>query len=393
MTIALAAALLLAQADEARLKTLIDALAGESIEDREQAVDELVRIGAAAVPGLKSLAAQGSPEMRARATDIIKRIERAALLKEQLRPPRLVTLRWEKKPLREALAELREKSGIETTCADEAAATPVTFSCDDRPAWAALADACLAHGGLRLRNGIVVAEAPAKTPERMVDGFCVRGEYVRLETRVELGAGRRHSTQVALSFAWDGARNPRQATVRVDEFVDSAGTDLRVPNSGDLRPLPFDPRARIAWWQAQSDRLPDEKATSLTLRGRAVFSYALGYAEAVFDAPDKAKGQTKMAGAMSVTLVSLTTTGPGTIIQFNARMDGGDPPPPWGELVVRDDAGTDRTIVMTIQSLRNQLHFSGYARDVAAPRELRVRIPTDVHKQAVPFEFKDVPIR
>jgi hypothetical protein len=126
---------------------LVERLGHADFRVRDDAARALADAGVRAVPALRKGLAHPDPEVRRRAGELLPAIETAALL-----APRRVTLKVDRKPLRDVFAEMTRQTGfpIEHWATDPA--TVYSFDLNDLPFWEALDRVCQATG-LALQPG------------------------------------------------------------------------------------------------------------------------------------------------------------------------------------------------------------------------------------------------
>ena len=400
-TLLLLAALL--QDPSARIKELIGRLSDENIEERDAAADELVRIGRAALAPLKGLAGSPSGEIRGRAADLVRRIERAEKLKSVLGVPKPVELAWDKKPLREALAEFKERTGLDITCGDAFAAEPVTFSCTGAPAWKALADLCRAHGGLYRNGAMILKGKPSAAPDATERGLYVAIEALTFSRTLEFGGAGSTGANLSVFFAWQTAATPTAVRLELDAFADDRGTDLRGKDRGgqvgNYR-ITDGTRSLTSGWGGYV--MPDDEAAKVSLEGRAVFDFVIEYDRVAFENPAKSRGTVQKGAAFTATLNSLSQFASSAGDQgwmCSIMIESANPNDArvLPEFVVRSGGkvhnvqnwGTSRS--GRGGPITHNLRIDAPADAVFT--EVVVRMPKDTHREALPFEFKDVPIK
>jgi len=133
---------------------LIRQLGAATFADREKATQALAAIGEAALPALKEAAAKSQdPEVRRRASDLVRVIE-ARLAAEKLRRPTLISVAYHNTPLADVLKDLTAKTGVpfrlQVSPNREAQVRHklVTIRLDQKPLWEVV-DQVLAACGLR----------------------------------------------------------------------------------------------------------------------------------------------------------------------------------------------------------------------------------------------------
>jgi hypothetical protein len=105
------------RADPARITKLVGQLGSGDFEEREKASKGLDDIGAPALEALRKAAASEDPEVRRRAEDLVRKIEKRAASARVLAPTRF-HLVYKETPLPEAVADFGKKSGYEIVLHD-----------------------------------------------------------------------------------------------------------------------------------------------------------------------------------------------------------------------------------------------------------------------------------
>jgi hypothetical protein len=114
---------------------LVRQLGSSSFRDRESAYDELVRRGSGASSVLELGLRSEDREIRRRCQDLLRQIEEAEL-RAQLLPPHLTRFRFDKTPLRSALLEVEERTGLQAV-APEPVGRRVSLDTGEVPFWQA----------------------------------------------------------------------------------------------------------------------------------------------------------------------------------------------------------------------------------------------------------------
>ena len=130
----------------------IDSLGSRDFRTREKATRAIVAIGPTALPTLQKARSHQEAEVRARVNELITVLERAAAL-----APRRVTLKMDRKPVKDVLNEIARQTGFKIPTTDAAfneqqARTLQSFEFKDTLFWEALDKVCEKYG-LILQNG------------------------------------------------------------------------------------------------------------------------------------------------------------------------------------------------------------------------------------------------
>jgi hypothetical protein len=126
-------------AEEAAFDRLVEQLGDSNYRQRDAATRRLEAAGVKALPALKRALTHSDPEVRRRASDLIPRIETAAVV-----APRRVTLKMIDKPLRAIFDEMTKQTGFKIEFWTHPQSVGQKFSCDfrDMPFWPALDQLC-----------------------------------------------------------------------------------------------------------------------------------------------------------------------------------------------------------------------------------------------------------
>lgn len=205
---------------EKRVAELVGRLNEASIEAREQVVEDLVRLGPAAVPALRRAAASLDGEARGRLDAALRTLALAEALHRTLPPLRRVTLDVRNRPARDVLEEIGRQAGLRLAFEDELIGrTPITLALKGATPLEALDLACRRESGLAVAHATSDDEPP--TPPHLkvlvTDEPALPSVYVR-HYRVQV-------TSLAL------------AKVQRFKAVEATGSlGLRVSWAPDVRP-------------------------------------------------------------------------------------------------------------------------------------------------------------
>jgi hypothetical protein len=130
--------------DAAQIDKLIEQLGSGSYQEREAATKALDLIGIPALEKLRQATQSDDAEIKRRATDLVKRIEKRAEVSRVLTPKR-VHLVYKDTPLKEALEDFKKKSGYDLVLQDpenKLADRKVTLDTGETTFWEALDQLC-----------------------------------------------------------------------------------------------------------------------------------------------------------------------------------------------------------------------------------------------------------
>ncbi|HZY90987.1 MAG TPA: hypothetical protein VFE78_39560 [Gemmataceae bacterium] len=133
--------------EAAHIARLVGQLGSSSFEQRQEAARALDAVGGPALAALRAAERGPDPEVRRRARDLVRRIERREETARVLRPQRL-RLVYKDTPLGEALADFSRKTGARIQLSGNGAAAKrrVTLDTGETTYWGALALFCAAAG-------------------------------------------------------------------------------------------------------------------------------------------------------------------------------------------------------------------------------------------------------
>jgi hypothetical protein len=131
-----------------KISKLIEKMGSSDFEDREEAQKQLDAIGEPALEALKKAMSSEDTEVRRRAEELIKKIERRTESTKVLQPTK-IHLVYKDTPLNEALADLRKKTGYNITLHDpdnKLKDRKVTVDTGEVAFWVAFDKFCAAAG-------------------------------------------------------------------------------------------------------------------------------------------------------------------------------------------------------------------------------------------------------
>jgi hypothetical protein len=134
--------------DAEKIQKLIDQLGSDKYEDRQNAVKELDAIGEPALELLRKAVKDGEPEVRKRADELVKKIEKATEQTRVLAATK-VHLVFKDTPVADAVAEIQKKTGYNVVLFDpeqKLKDRKVTLDTGETTFWAALEQFCQKAG-------------------------------------------------------------------------------------------------------------------------------------------------------------------------------------------------------------------------------------------------------
>jgi hypothetical protein len=403
---AFALVLLLLPAQESRVQELLSRLDDDKIEVRATAAAALIDMGKTALPALRPALAAAGGELKDRLADIIRKIQERERLALLLPPPSLITIDAENLPLREVF----EKVSRQTRTAIDYSQIPedarVTVKLQRVPLWKALDRICKASGkvtaGLESDHVVITTEPYVAIPSRILDSFRVTLEQVQLSTEVTFGLQDRYDNfQATLRLAWEKGARPYRILGHIAELVDEQGNEL-VSAGDESEPLVLSMLQpdNITQDLVLDARGPGPTASRLgKLRVEIEFEFPLRYAEVKIDlaanrGPASAEcpefavkmGPLSRQDGMLACALVMTPRGP---LEGEIQSDS---------IVLKDKTGKEHNATVNTASQTNdnetafQLTFQGVPAE-AEPVELIVRIPTEVHRERIDVELKDLPLQ
>jgi hypothetical protein len=390
--------------DEARLRELVRALDDDSIDAREEAQAELVRMGEAKLPALRELERRETGERRNRILEVIRRIEARQRLAAVLRPASLVTLRAEARPVREVLEELRRQApATPLEIGRLADGEAVTVSLAGVPFWEALDAVCRASGRImyRVQNDRVTvrAEKYAAMPRRVTGPLGVWLQSISIQSPA-LGMPGGDQFVVQLQACWEKGTRPYGLRLESQEILDDQGADLSDARTGAFADTGGVGGGAISHpLQIYSNRIPSWKSARLSrLRLVVAVDFAVQYDGVTFEDPAGKGGATLACERFGATLQRLTRTGRTANVSVTVAgledergMTFYTMKAAW----LRDKEGKEYPGQCTgaSGSDRNMTyHLRFTIPEQAELAALSIRLPKEVHTERLELDLKDLPI-
>jgi hypothetical protein len=402
-------------AQEEKIRVLLERLGSESIEDREVASKDLLTLGLPALPTLeKKLEAIPEGETKGRLKGVVERLRRLAKIADVSPPHRTVTISAKGTPLKDVLADLGKQSGLGIECAEAAGDLPVTIEIAGEPALQALDRICALNGNVSasISEGRVKVAAgkSARLPAGYVEGFRARVGRVAIHESRSADATR---TDVVLHVTFDA--QPDQKFRSVTTIPETAATGPQ----GE----------KLAFRAAYG--LPITHAYSMGNKGYAVVDEMvvaveggeqLEYAYLLKGAPPGLKSvaslklKANFRFAVSVIPSSTVLTGSnrmsmlgdtpyaihvgGRQLYLYAQQRPGRPPPPslgdlidLDSLVIVDGSGKENRLTSQAPKGRNAT-FNFQSEKELKDEQMTLKYNLlDVHDRTVEFEVKDIQLR
>ena len=393
--------------EDLRIRALLDKLDDDSIEARAAAASSLIELGAAALPSLRRAVVGAGVELKDRLTEVIRKIQDRERLSTLLPPLSRITLQATNLPLREVL----ENVAKQTTTAIDVSEVPedarVTVSLAGVPLWKALDEICRANGKamieIRPDRVAIVSDDYVRLPGKITDLFSVALQRIDLSTEVTFGSQERYDHFSArFQVAWGRSARPYYLVHRIVELVDEEGNQLIAPGEELEPPV----RSYITPDTIGQDILLETtrglgpQATKIAkFHVEVELEFPLKYAEAKIDLSGGKVGGTaecaefavnfhrfeRQDGALTAALIMT----PRATLEGEVASDS---------IVLRDKAGREYPAIVTEGSQANenetpyQLNFPTVPEN-AELVELVIRIPTEVHRERIDLDLKDLSLK
>lgn len=406
LILALAALPLPAQED-ARLNELLQKLDDDRIEIRTAAADVLSKMGASTLPILKRVAASAGPEIRDRLAEIIRKIEDRERLARLLPPPSLITLELKNRPLVEALAEIMKQTPTPIEVGEIPPDARVTVSLKKVPLWKALEAVCKANGKIMVNfdgdHVLITPEPYVALPGRWTDRYRVTLESLQLRSSGAFGQPDRfESFNATVQAAWEKGARPWRVVTQLLELVDESGTDVAsVTDEEGALTTSIAPDQIFQNFPVDYPHGPGPQAQRIArLKVGVEFQYPLRFAEVKIDL---SPGKVPLSGECSEFSVKLSPLErqDGVLMATLTFTPGANPPdgePGYDAVILRDKAGKEYLAGVNEGNSPNEnelgyiLSFTGVPPN-AVPAELILRLPTEIHREKLDLELRDVPLK
>jgi hypothetical protein len=392
--------------EEGRLRELLQKLDDDAIEVRSAAAEALSRMSASVLPTLRRAALGAGPEIRDRLAEIVRKIEERERLASLLPPPSRITIDVKNRPLREVLQAVAKQSATPIEIGNVPPDARVTVSLRQVSLWKALEAVCKASGkamvGVDGDHILISGEPYVELPGRMTDHFRVTLEGVELKSNGAFGQPDRFETfNGSFRVSWEKGARPWRVVGQLLELVDESGTDL-VQGEGDGQVI-----SSIAPDMIHHDFVldlphgPGPQALRIArLKAGIEFQFPLRYAEVKIDVSNGKIPALAQCPEYSVKLTHLERQD-GVLIG-NLMLTPGEKPPE-GDLgsesvILRDKNGKEYRGSVNDGNSTNEnetayiLSFPDAPAQVV-PVELVIRIPSEIHREKLDVELKDVPLK
>jgi len=398
---------LAAPQEDLRVQDLLSKLDDDSIEARASAASALVDQGKAALPALRRALAGAGFELKDRLADVIRKIQDRERLSALLPPPSRITLQAKDRPLREVLQDLAKQTTTMIDVSGVPEDAKVSVSLDRVPLWKALDQVCRASGRVmaeaRLGRVVILPESYVELPGRMTDLFSVTLQRIELSTDVTFGSQERYDQfSAGLQVAWGKGARPCTLVARLVDLVDEEGNQLIAPTD-ELEPAvrsSVNPELIGMDLTLPTSRGPGPQATKISrLHVEVEFEFPLKYAEAKLDLSGGKNSAAADCPEFSVRLHKFERQD-GVLTALLVMTPKG---PLEGELqsdavVLRDTKGKEYRPDVTEGSQANENETPFQLTFPKAPEgteftELQIRLPTEVHRERVDVDLKDISLK
>jgi len=393
--------------EDLRIQELLRKLDDDSIEARASAAAGLIELGRAALSALKRALVGAGFELKDRLGDVIRKIQDRERLATLLPPLSRITLKAADRPLREVFEKLSKQTATAIDYSNVPDDAKVTVSLDRVPLWKALDQICRASGKvmaeIRGDHVEILPETFVRLPGKTTDLFSVTLQRIELSTEVTFGSQERYDQFTArLQVAWGKGARPYYLVARLAELVDEDGNQLIAPND-ELEPAVrsfIGPELIGMDVTLPSSRGPGPQATKISkLHVEVEFEFPLKYAEAKIDLSGGKTGGSAECPEFLVRLHKFERQD-GNLTALLVMTPKG---PLEGELqsdtvVLRDKNGKEYPSVVSEGSQANenetpfQLAFPTVPADIEIV-ELQIRLPTEVHRERIDVEMKDLSLK
>jgi hypothetical protein len=392
--------LLLAWALQAGPADWVRDLGDDSIDVRERAAARLLRAGRAAEKDLREALKSPNGEVRGRAAQLLKELERAERARSFDPGPARITLRLEGAAPADLLAELQKQASTKLVLASGGGR--VSADLDGVPLFEAVDRLCRAHGGLAYaveRRGddvsVTLSEGkPDPCPVAFREQFLIRLESIRMTTHFDLQGGASSRTRFAFRWAWEQGTRPASASIRIEDVVDDAGASYGADLVQEGLEIMVG-QALVSTQQAfEMPRIPPPGVRALSrIRGDLVLEFPDEMTDFTFKDPEQQAGETETRGGASVRLVYCQRERARVVARAELRPGGAAA---HFRFVAVDRQGKEHAGRMT----RHQGGEEVVRLDLEAPlppgeelAALKLSAPAGFRERRIPFEFRDLRIR
>ena len=393
--------------EDRRVPELLAKLDDDSIEVRAAAALALIDLGKTALPALRQLIPSAGVELKDRLNEIIRKIQDRDRLSSLLPPPSRISINAKNRPLREVFEKLSKQTTTPIDYSQVPEDAKVTVALDRMPLWKALDRICRASGKVMSEvenDHVVITPEPfVELPGKMTDLFCVTLQKLELSTEVVFGSPDRYDRFNSLfHVSWERGARPYHVTAHIAELVDETGSEL-VTAGEDAESVLMSsiaPDMIRQDFSLDSPHGPGPQALKIAkLKVEIEFEFPLKYAEVKLDV---STGRVPAAAACAEFDVRLSRLErqEGALTASLVMIPHG---PLEGEMtgesvVLRDKNGKEYPAIVTEGTPGNESETPYQLSFPSAPEhqdfsEIQIRIPTEVHRERLDVELKDLNLK
>ena len=288
---------------------LIDQLKSDEASERDAAVRELTKIGAAAVPRLQEAMKADDLELRGRVKETIKAIGIAAKVKDLDRASRTVTAEFKDAPLEEIVKSIEEQTGAKIDIGKIPAGHKFSFAAKESSLLETLDRLCAASDLLAVESvpgGAFQLNVGKWLPYPTAYSGAYRLRFKTLQVvRTQTFEKHLATLKVGVEPDYEPSIKPlRNWTLQIDEMVDDQGKKLtRIDRANVQWQMAGAPA--VSTREVQFEGLSPQAARLASVRATATYSFPTETQELLFDSP--ARGSTQEVGRFRVVVTNAST--------------------------------------------------------------------------------------
>jgi hypothetical protein len=393
--------------EDKRVPDLLAKLDDDSIEVRAAASAALIDLGKPALPSLRRLVPSAGVELKDRLNEIIRKIQDRDRLSSLLPPPSRISIDAKDRPLREVFEKLSKQTSTPIDYSQVPDDAKVTVTLDRVPLWKALDRVCRASGRVmpEVENDhvVITPETYVELPGKITDLFCVTLQRLELSTEVVFGSPDRYDRfNSTFHVSWEKGARPYHVTAHIAELVDESGNELVAAGEDAESALmsSIAPDMIRQEFTLDSPHGPGPQALKISkLKVEIEFEFPLKYAEVKLDVSTGKVPAAASCAEFDVRLSRLERT-EGALTASLVMVPHG---PLEGEItgesvVLRDKSGKEYPAIVTEGTPGNESETPYQLTFPSAPEhqeftEIQIRIPTEVHRERLDVEFKDLNLK
>lgn len=392
--------------EDDRVRDLLQKLDDDSIAVRAAAATALAQLGASVVPALKKAAMNAGPELSERLAEVLHKIQERERLAAILPPPSRISLSAVDRPLREVFEALSKQTTTPIDYSNVPENAKVTISIDKLPLWKALAELCRASGKVMAdfdRDHVVISPEPyVALPGKMTDLFHITLQRLDLSSKGVFGQPDRfeHFNSV-FRIAWERGVRPYRINARLTDLVDESGNEILA--AGDIPDFDVSPAISADSisneFMLDTERGPGPQATRIAkLKAEFEFEFPLKYTEVKLPIDGDKLPVKAECPEFSVRLLRFERLdGLTAVIVLNAKT------------AFEGDLGTDAVFLKDADGKTYAAQLTGVAQggDNEIPYQfvfpqapenakftsIEIRVPTEIHRERIEVELRDLPLK